>query len=336
MKQFEQTSHSQSRQKPLKASVIMAVYNGIGFLEPQLESLRKQSRPADEVLIFDDGSTDGSIELIENYIEQHQLQDTWKLTCNRPNKGVERNFIEGAAMSHGNVIFYCDQDDVWVPAKIERMMAGFESYPDMLACYSQVDEIDQNDQPLHYALSTMTDAKNKGGLYSHIAPAAAVRYMRSAGHRIALRRELFDKLSALILEKKLTHDLPVGLSAGLMNGYYLCDEVLVHRRLHTDNVSNPHFSLKERVSDSAYQKKSLNLKIRHLNAVYEAFQEDMSAEDAAILKDAIATWEKSLQDLEEGKKVSLFKTMFHSNAMINPKILVNDFLCALWAGKAQA
>jgi glycosyltransferase involved in cell wall biosynthesis len=76
----------------LKVSVAMATYNGGDFIYDQLDSLRLQSRRIDEVIVADDGSTDGTIENIQGYINKYNLVN-WKIYRNRENKGFSENFL---------------------------------------------------------------------------------------------------------------------------------------------------------------------------------------------------------------------------------------------------
>lgn len=104
----------------MKISVIVSSYNGEEYIIEQLESLCNQTHQPDEVLIFDDGSKDNTIQLVNNFINLHQLSG-WKLITNSVNKGWRKNFIDGIASAAGDLIFPCDQDDIWQPDKLEVM-----------------------------------------------------------------------------------------------------------------------------------------------------------------------------------------------------------------------
>ncbi|MCZ0743887.1 glycosyltransferase [Ligilactobacillus sp. UO.C109] len=103
----------------MKLSIVMTTYNGIKHIESQLDSILNQKRKANEVLIYDDGSNDGTIEFIGKYISNNKLNDTWKLIVNEENKGWRRNFVEGIWSSTGDLVFPCDQDDIWHEDKLE-------------------------------------------------------------------------------------------------------------------------------------------------------------------------------------------------------------------------
>ena len=105
----------------MKKSVAMATYNGAEYIVEQLESIRTQTMAVDEVIICDDCSKDDTVAVVQKYIEEHDLTDTWKIEVNEKNLGYASNFIGAAMKTTGDLIFFCDQDDVWVPDRIKVM-----------------------------------------------------------------------------------------------------------------------------------------------------------------------------------------------------------------------
>lgn len=118
-------------------TVVMSVYNGTRYLTEQLDSLRLQAVSPDRVLIADDCSTDGSFDLIGEYIEKHGL-DNWTINKNSSNFGWRMSFkrlLDLASIDDG-IVFPCDQDDIWKPDKIAVMSSIIEKDPsiDVLCC----------------------------------------------------------------------------------------------------------------------------------------------------------------------------------------------------------
>ena len=99
----------------IRTSVAMATYNGAEYVVEQLESIRTQSMPVDEVIIHDDRSTDDTVAIVEKYIREHGLERNWKVSQNPKNLGYAANFIGAVKETEGEYIFFCDQDDIWVP-----------------------------------------------------------------------------------------------------------------------------------------------------------------------------------------------------------------------------
>ena len=78
----------------MKISVVVSVFNGEKYISEQLDSLRQQTRRPDEVLLFDDGSSDKTPQIVADYITKYSLAN-WKYTRNPENKGWRRNFMDG-------------------------------------------------------------------------------------------------------------------------------------------------------------------------------------------------------------------------------------------------
>lgn len=107
-------------------SVLMSTYNGEKYIIEQLNSLRRQTISADEVVICDDCSTDNTIKLINGFIQKYELTGKWSVYINEVNLGYKENFKKGIELVKGDYIFFCDQDDIWMPQKIESVLEEFE------------------------------------------------------------------------------------------------------------------------------------------------------------------------------------------------------------------
>lgn len=134
----------------LTVSVVVATYNGEKFIKEQLNSILNQSRTPDEVLIFDDCSTDSTREMIQNFLNANDLKG-WKLYINNKNVGWKSNFLNGFNKAQCDVIFLCDQDDVWDKNKIKSMVEIMEKNQaiNVLCCNLKpfIEENGRNDLP---------------------------------------------------------------------------------------------------------------------------------------------------------------------------------------------
>lgn len=101
-------------------SIAMATYNGEKYIKEQIDSILKQINKNDEIIISDDGSTDKTIEIIKKY------KDKRIKIINGPQKGVKQNFANSISNCHGKYIFLADQDDIWMPNKVESVLKVFE------------------------------------------------------------------------------------------------------------------------------------------------------------------------------------------------------------------
>ncbi|MEE6250464.1 MAG: glycosyltransferase family 2 protein [Bdellovibrionota bacterium] len=103
-----------------KISVIMSVYNGENFLSEQLLSIANQSYPISELIIIDDCSTDGSIELIKSL--SHSFPFEIKIIKNTENIGPIKSFEKGLKNASHDILSFTDQDDVWLESKIKNLV----------------------------------------------------------------------------------------------------------------------------------------------------------------------------------------------------------------------
>lgn len=117
--------------KPPKLSIALATFNGDKYLSSLLESFLSQTHPVDEVIICDDGSTDNTINIINNFRNSHDTLNL-KIFQNHKNLGVAKNFSKTIKLCTGDLIFLADQDDVWEIDKVRVMVSeytkGLSSY----------------------------------------------------------------------------------------------------------------------------------------------------------------------------------------------------------------
>ena len=108
----------------MKVSVAMATFNGSAFISEQLESLAAQNLLPCELVICDDGSTDGTLELIEIFSKAAPFPV--RIFRNEVTLGFAENFLKAARLCSGDWISFCDQDDVWLPNKLEDVQAAVQ------------------------------------------------------------------------------------------------------------------------------------------------------------------------------------------------------------------
>lgn len=98
--------------------ILLATYNGANFLEDQLKSIVAQTHTDWNLLISDDGSTDSTRQIIDQFIQQHSTKARY---INQKAKGnASENFLGILEHSKSNYIAFCDQDDLWEPTKLEK------------------------------------------------------------------------------------------------------------------------------------------------------------------------------------------------------------------------
>lgn len=113
----------------MTVSVVLSTYNGVEYLKELLDSIRLQTRQPDKVLISDDCSTDNTCEFVGKYIKQYDLD--WELIQHNKNAGWRINFRRAMLDASSDVIFLCDQDDIWYKSKIKDMTSVMEQYQEI-------------------------------------------------------------------------------------------------------------------------------------------------------------------------------------------------------------
>ena len=103
-------------------SVAMAAYNGQKYIADQIESILNQLYPTDELVVSMDFSTDQTEEIVLEYAKK----DSRIHLITGPSKGVIKNFENAIAYTQNEIIFLADQDDFWLPGKVERVLKEFE------------------------------------------------------------------------------------------------------------------------------------------------------------------------------------------------------------------
>ena len=106
----------------MKLSVALAAYNGAAYMEEQLTSILQNLREGDEVVVSDDGSTDGTRDVVCALAET----DKRVKLIDGPQQGLIKNFEHALAACDGDIVFLSDQDDVWHADKVETVLACFE------------------------------------------------------------------------------------------------------------------------------------------------------------------------------------------------------------------
>ena len=96
-------------------SVCMATYNGAKYIKEQLDSIIPQLRDDDELIVSDDASKDDTLKIVESY------NDPRIKIFHNENHGVAHNFENAMRHASGDIIYFADQDDVWLPGKLDKM-----------------------------------------------------------------------------------------------------------------------------------------------------------------------------------------------------------------------
>lgn len=207
-------------------SVCMATFNGEKYLIDQLDSIIGNITSSDEIIVSDDGSTDGTAAILLDYARNdHRIKIT-----EGPRKGVNANFSHAISLAQGDIIFLADQDDLWREDKVSIVLTAFQSTGcDLVVHNAQL--IDGDGKALDETLFDIRHSRS--GYIKNIARNSYV------GCCMAFRRELVSVILP-IPENVEMHDWWIGLIAEkLFRSTFIKDKLIGYRR-HSENVSSMH------------------------------------------------------------------------------------------------
>ena len=122
-------------------SVVLYVHNGEPYLSEAIDSILGQSHEAFELCVVDDGSTDGTAQLLDRYATLDQRVRVQNQTA-RGREGLHETFNACLAMSNHELVAIANADDIWRPNKLERQLEAFANDPDLDICYHEAIFID--------------------------------------------------------------------------------------------------------------------------------------------------------------------------------------------------
>lgn len=217
-------------------SVVIATYNGEKYIEAQLRSVLSQSMSPEEVLIFDDGSTDSTVEVVSRFIEENGCNG-WRLFLNEENKGYCKNFLEGALKASGDYVFFCDQDDVWLPDKIKETVNALRNDEELLAvcCAAEVIDGDGNVIDVPKNIGVFFD-KDDGSILP-FTPTQFVGRSFVRGCSVGFKREVLGFVTPMELKGLLSHDWLITFTAALLGRCAVLNRRLLKYRCHGENTS---------------------------------------------------------------------------------------------------
>ncbi|MDE1176974.1 MAG: glycosyltransferase [Edaphobacter sp.] len=209
-----------------KISVCMAAYNGEEFVEKQLNSILSQLGSRDEVVIVEDKSTDRTLSVIQ-LIRDPRI----RLIQHERNCGVVATFQEAMENATGDIIFLSDDDDIWAPDKVAKMLEAFRSDHSIQIVTSGVSLIDKDDNATFDEIYS-NQVKFRPGFWKNVV---VNRYQGSA---MAFRATLLAHILPLPKNVEFLHDAWIGTSNDRIGGKVAyIDEPLLFYRRHPRNYS---------------------------------------------------------------------------------------------------
>jgi glycosyltransferase involved in cell wall biosynthesis len=221
----------------ISVSVALATFNGEKYLQQQLDSLAAQSELPAELVVGDDGSTDRTVEILEDFATRAPFPV--RIERNATNLGYEENFLRIASRCHSDWIAFCDQDDFWLESKLAKVAHILNQHADVSLLVHDMIACDDQLRPRASRANGLWVSRKVGPLQGG--------YRVHAGCSMVFSRRLLDignwtkRPSFPGTKTKWSHDAWIGILGYAVATRYLCHVPLVLYRRHGDALTN-HYS----------------------------------------------------------------------------------------------
>ncbi len=220
----------------MKISIAFIVYNGAKYLRTQLDSILAQTHKVDEIIVYDDASSDNTKEILEEYKKSYP--DLFFLHFNKENVGPTKNIEKAIQACTGDIILLTDQDDFWETNKVEAIVEWFKANPTMNGVFTSGSLMNSNE---------ILD--NKYGLWDIMSfPYKVIKnnndlklYINTienavTGATLAIRNNLAFLKQPFPIIKNLVHDRWLAMNLAENNSLGILDEKLIRYRIHSEQT----------------------------------------------------------------------------------------------------
>lgn len=253
----------------MTTSVALCTYNGEKYIREQLDSILTQDSPVDEIVICDDGSTDGTAAILQDY--ETRFPNIFRIYSNSENLGYVRNFEKAMKLCTKDIIFLCDQDDIWYANKVKMIRKTFKENPKIQVVAHNMHLLNRNFSKENYwnlrnfsSKQTNSEILEKILFSGNIFPGMAMTITKVA-------KESYLPLKNI--NNLVIHDFEIAVRALKYNSFYALNEILGEYRLHEDQ--NVGFDLrlqnKTITATDVYQK---NKNIDYIRDIVKQFNLD--------------------------------------------------------------
>ncbi|MBQ3136362.1 MAG: glycosyltransferase family 2 protein [Clostridia bacterium] len=218
-------------------SVALAAYKGEKYIEAQIRSILPQLSYGDEIIVSDDRPGG----MTEKIVKKIAAEDSRVVWVEGKSKGVVSNFVNAIRYCKGDKIFLCDQDDVWLPDKVKRVMEAFDEGYDLVLHNAYITDGELN-------ITDYSFFEKRGSKKGVIRNIFKNSYM---GCCMAFDRKLLKKIMPMPRSIPM-HDQWIGIIAEIYGKVKFLDLPLIYYRVHGGNVTGGKTTFKQKIEWRRY------------------------------------------------------------------------------------
>jgi glycosyltransferase involved in cell wall biosynthesis len=217
----------------MKISVAIIAYNSSEYIKNQIDSILEQTHNVDEIIIFEDASTDNTKEILEAY--KNKNPNLFTIHYNSQNIGIYKNIEKAIKSCTGEIIILADHDDFWYSNKVETILKWFNSNPNMNGVFTNgsimnSEEIINNNYCLWDVMGfPYKSIKNNNDLKLYINTVENA----VTGATLAFRNNLPFLNYPFPTIKNLVHDRWIAMNLAENNSLGILDEKIIRYRIHS-------------------------------------------------------------------------------------------------------
>ncbi|HAJ99283.1 MAG TPA: hypothetical protein DCM62_04590, partial [Bacteroidales bacterium] len=239
-----------------KYSVALCTYNGSKLLPEQLSSILKQSAPPHQIVVCDDGSTDQTNQIVNDFMMRFPAI-LWKHVVNTENLGVVRNFEKAIGLCEEEIVFLSDQDDVWMPEKASKILQFFGNHRFSIV-FSDAQLVDEQLNDLKITMFERVGLKKKYLQRFHRKHFGI--FLLLSGHFVtgatmAFRKKIVEQLMPVPHSPWFLHDGWIATAGACMDEVSFIPEPLILYRQHQSQAVGASLNLSEKDTPKAKQGK---------------------------------------------------------------------------------
>jgi glycosyltransferase involved in cell wall biosynthesis len=208
----------------LTVSVILPTFNGEKYIRQAIDSALAQSLPPYEIIVVDDGSTDGTENIVRGYGSKIRY-------IYQENKGVSGAYNAGIAVASGNYVAFLEHDDVWAPEKNACQVQCFENDGQLGMVFSPVLLLEEGKPSKH----NVVNLDDGGGDVTFAAFFARNRVLNCS--TVMIRRSVLEDVGCFLEELPLSFDYDLWLRIAAKYRVVCLSEPLATYRIHSNNLS---------------------------------------------------------------------------------------------------